>query len=596
MSKPAWKLGCVVLGWATLVACNPQDSGTTSTVSPTVPSSCSAKGPSSTALTSRSFATSLVKPASHIPAVVGKYSDLGKMSEDANLSVTIALQLSNEDELDAELQDMYTVGSPNYHKFISPDEFRRRFAPSAEQVADVQSYLESRGISNVAVNQNGYFVRAQGSVQNINSAFQTEVHQYMDGKGGVYYSPSQEPTFPSELSIRAIHGLQNVTHWKSHSAKMSESPLRAGSGPNGGLSPSDVRTAYQLPTQATGSGETLAVFELDGYAPSDISGYAKQFKMSAVPLSNVYVDGVDGVAGSGADEVTLDIELMMAVAPGASRIMVYEGPNSSQGILDTYSKIANDNTARQVSTSWGAPEAENTSSFLQSENTIFKQMAAQGQTIYAAAGDSGAYDNGTTLSVDDPSSQPYVVGVGGTKLFTTANGAYDHESVWNEDGKPADGAGGGGLSTIWARPSYQTGFANSQNGASSTMRNVPDVALDADPSTGYAIYVGGQWGTFGGTSCAAPIWAAFTALVNQQRLSAGLDPLGFPNPTFYQLAQSTRYVTDFNDVRDGSTNLYYPAVVGYDEANGLGSMQGNALYQDLIQDSLNLTKVPLNGC
>lgn len=341
------------------------------------------------------------------------------------------------------------------------------------------------------------------------------------------------------------------------------------------LAPSGIQKAYSLPSNLNGSGQTLALFELDGFTVSDITGYESAFNLPNVPLNVVLVDGFNGQPGSGAVEVTLDIQLMVALASGVSQIIVYEGPNSGSGVIDTYNRIATDNLAKSISTSWGLPEDESSGSMIQSEGVIFKQMVAQGQAIYAASGDSGAYDDGVNLGVDDPASQPFVVGVGGTHLNLDANGNYVNETTWSYGNGPGEG-GGGGISSIWSIPSWQQGVANANNLASTTMRNVPDVSLDADPYTGYYIYYGGQWGLVGGTSCAAPLWAAFTALVNQQRAINGSGTLGFPNPLLYQAGASPSYQSLFHDITIG-TNGYYPAVAGYDLATGFGSYIASSL-------------------
>lgn len=403
-----------------------------------------------------------------------------------------------------------------------------------------------------------------------------------------------------------MHGLHNFSHWHTHSIKLKDGAIqKTGSGPAGGLSPTDIRTAYNVPTAVDGTGQTLGLFELDGYAMSDITAYEQQFSLPNVTLQNVLIDNASGTAGANSGEVTLDLELQMAIAPGISKIMVYEGPNSSQGMLDIFSKIANDNLAKSVSTSWGATEDSTDSSFSQTENTILKQMAAQGQSMFAATGDSGADDNGSSLSVDDPASQPYIVGVGGTKLSTNADGSYSKETAWGNDTQsPNSGlsGGGGGISAIWSQPTWQNGLATSQNLASATMRNVPDVSFDAAIETGYAIYDSGQWGEWGGTSCASPIWAAFTALVNQQRAANGLATVGFANPMLYQLGRSSRYNQDFHDINDGSTNGYYPTETGYDDATGWGSFNGQNLFEDMSQDNSPTGSVPTtastnsNGC
>lgn len=504
-------------------------------------------------------------------------SDLGKVEDTQDVPITIALQLNHQDQLEKDIAEMYRPGSPQYHQFVKPEEFRAKYGPTQSQIDQVNQYLQQKGLRSIHVDANGLLVHAVGKASDVSSAFQTELHHYQDANGRTFFANSYEIQIPEGLAIQGVHGLHNYAVAHNHLKAAKSQTNHGGSGPGGAYSPSDIRTAYQIPSSLDGSGQTLAVFELDGYNSSNIQAYQQQFGLPNVPLQNVLVDGASGSAAGGEDEVELDIELMMAVAPKASKIVVYEGPNSDQGTLDTYSKIASDNIAQSISTSWGNSEDSVTSSFMQSENTVFEQMAAQGQTIYSAAGDTGADDNGSSLSVDDPSAQPYVVAVGGTSLSTGSGGAYASESTWND----GSGAGGGGISTVWSVPSWQQGLSVTQNKGSTTMRMIPDVSLNSDINEGYAIYAGGTWGTWGGTSAAAPIWAAFNALVNQQRAANGLGPVGYVTPTIYSIGKGSSYANDFNDIADNSTNGYYPAVSGYDLATGWGSFKATSLLKDL---------------
>ena len=321
----------------------------------------------------------------------------------------------------------------------------------------------------------------------------------------------------------------------------------------------------------------MAVFELDGYSSSDISAYETRFGLSTVPLQNVLIDGFNGVpnfsSNGGADEVTLDIELVTAFAPGSSNIYVYEAPNTTQAWIDEWTQIASDNKAKVISCSWGEPEVD--SPTLSFDNTIFQQMAAQGQAVFVAAGDNGAFDaGGRTLGVDEPGSQPYVTAVGISKLTTNSSGAYSSET--------ASVYGGGGVSAFWTIPSYQATLAAQAVKAatvSTTMRNMPDVVLTADASTAYAFYINGAWYGYYGSSISAPIWASFMSLVNQGLGASG--PIGSVNSALYQLAQSSSYANDFHDLSTGN-NGYYPAEAGFDDATGLGSFNGLNLYNDLI--------------
>ena len=533
----------------------------------------------------------------HIPAAVVSAEPVAALSEAQPVALALALPLHHQLELDDLLRGLYDPADPRCGQFLTSEQFAARYSPTPAEYARVIAYAKAMGLTVTGTHANRTVLDVSAPAGQIEKAFGLHLLQYRSfADGRVFYAPDAEPQVPSSLGglVSGVVGLSSASRWQPHLREKAFSAVssaldpyaaghQTGSGPGGGLTPSDIKTAYNLNSvPQTGSGQTLGLFELDGYTTSDITAYETKYGLPAVPLQNVLVDGYSGAAGSGAGEVTLDIELQLALAPGASRVLVYEAPNSDAGVVDTYTKIAADNAAKQTSTSWGLAENSTSASTRASENTAFQQMAAQGQSIYAAAGDSGANDNGTSLSVDDPASQPYMTGVGGTALTTaSAGGAYQSETTWNR-GSTANGAGGGGISTIWPIPSYQSGIAGSAaSKGSTTKRNVPDVSLDADPNTGYSIYFNGSWTIYGGTSCAAPLWAAFTALVNQKRAATGSGLLGFANKPLYALATTGSYVKDFHDIADGSTNLFYPAVTGYDDATGLGTFNGANLLADL---------------
>jgi hypothetical protein len=291
----------------------------------------------------------------------------------------------------------------------------------------------------------------------------------------------------------------------------------------------------------------------------------------------------------------LDIEQATALAPGAN-FDVYQGPNNSSGPLDTYTQIADDDTATIISTSWGTCEGD-PSGDPSAEQPIFEQMSAEGQTVVSAAGDSGSSDcNGITnnnLAVDDPASQPYVTGVGGLTIndINPLN-----QTVWFTPGAAGvAGAGGGGVSVLWTRPTWQVAPGITAN---DTMRLVPDLSALADPGTGFIQYFTGTssgpchkncaagWNAIGGTSVGAPLVSALVAVSAQ---ACDLPRLGFIDPRLYAMAS-----TGFVDVTTGSNDLYnvggYSAGPGYDEASGLGSPDGAAFFAGLCPPKFDLAE------
>jgi kumamolisin len=530
---------------------------------------------------------SFVRLSGHMPTqAMSSATMVERLEGEKNIPLTFVLPLRNKAVLEELIRQIHDPSNEeHYGQYITPEEFVERFAPTQEDYDQVMGHAKNLGLTVTKTHANRTLLNVEGSAKSIENGFELSLHHYQKPDGRSFYAPDQEPKLPHSIAsvIHCVVGLDNHAKWRTYNQRKQivakDDPSGYPSGPGGGYAPQDLLVAYNLTNVAEkGSGQIVALLELGEYLDSDIAEYASYFNLPAPQLKNV---AVNGGSQDGIDvEVTLDIELALALAP-ESQIYVYEGPNTDQGILNTYNQIASDNLAKQISTSWGLGEALVNQQQLQAENAIFMQMAAQGQTVYAAAGDSGAYDayketHMRKLMVDDPASQPYVIGVGGTRLIVDAmSGAYVSETVWN-DGL-AQGAGGGGVSTIWPLPSWQTKVPTVY---SKTNRNVPDVALNADPETGYAVFYNGEWTTVGGTSCAAPIWAAFNACVNQARVAQSKAVLGFANPLFYTIGLGTSYNTDFHDIKMGN-NLHYPSKQGYDNASGWGSFNGANLFSDL---------------
>lgn len=556
-------------------------------------------------LSSRATADT-VRLAGHIPPVVRSSERVGRIAPTEPISLVFVLPFRNQAGLEDLIRRLYDPSDPAYGRYLSTREFIARFSPTQADYSAVAAFARAHGLTVTRTNRSRNLLEVTGPAGVVEAAFGVHLLTFKAPDGYQFHAPDAEPVFPAEIASRVmgIAGLSSAAVWHTHlnnNVLTLQAPLpqQIGTGPSGGLAPKDIWTAYNLkpyppadPTDTSGygKGQVLGLFELDVYTPSDILLYEQEFGLPQLIPTNMVVSPVTPTGG--ATEVTLDIELQLAIAPLASQILVYLGANMNTDVVQQYQQIANDNLAKQISTSWGSAEINQDSATLNGENNAFMQMAAQGQTIYAASGDSGAYDGSSTLNggnttellVDDPASQPFMCGTGGTTLSVVKPGVDEHylsEKTW---GIPSSAqGGGGGSSRIWPIPSYQVGVVSAASLGSQTMRNVPDVAFNADTNTGYDIVFGGtdKLLIFGGTSCCAPIWAGFTARVNELRAANGLPLLGFANPPIYAVCKSASYGSDFHDIADGSTNLYFPAVTGYDCATGWGSFSGQNLLADL---------------
>ena len=509
---------------------------------------------------------------------------LSAADEQETVHFALSLPLRNPDELDNLLQDLYTPGSAHYHQFLTPDEFDQRFAPTQAQYDALKQAALQLGLRVDAEQTGRQLLDVSAPSAAVRNLFRTQMEWRQANDSSRYLAPREETSVPFQLL--ALNG--DVVGLNAHPFEGHFSGYRgawaphAGGGAGGSYQPADIRNAYNVNGIQNG-GQTVALYELSSANYADATTYAHEFGLKNPTITNVNVNGGSS-SKSGAVEVILDIEMVMAIS-NPSAVMVYTGPNSTAGALDTWSKIASDDTVNQVSTSWGLAEQYVGSSGLQAEANLFTKMAAEGMAVFAAAGDAGANDNGSSLSVDDPASQPDVTGVGGTTLTTTSSAGYSSETVWHTSSKEGSG---GGISSFWPTPSYQKSMSvNAASGQfSTTMRNVPDVALNADPATGYLIYESssGGWGIVGGTSAAAPLWAGFWSLVGKGMATAGKNPAraGFANPLLYAIGKnSTEHARDFHDVTAGN-NGHYNAVAGYDTASGWGSFNAGSLYADLL--------------
>ena len=516
--------------------------------------------------------------ASCLPRVVAarEAAILGAARPQQQLQLEIQLPLRNQAELTRLLRDLYDPKSPNFHKYLSASAFTERFGPAAADYRKVVAWAKSKGFNVTGTTPNRRLVAVAASVDTVNRAFSVSVNNYRHPtEGRTFYSPDREPTAVGlAVPILQVTGLNNYS-LPHPMLKRGVPAFAAGSGPSGEYLPSDMRAAYYGKGPLTGAGQTIGILSFDGYLASDVQLYYSQTGMSSnVPIKNVLVAGFNGActaAGSTTSstcddgEQVLDIVNSIGMAPGIQQILFYEGSSDTQ-ILN---QMATDNVAKVLSSSWGWNPAD-----AASDDPIFQEFAAQGQTFVTASGDDGAYNSSTYAF---PGVDPYVTEVGGTDLTTTGpGGAWSAETAWSQ-------SGGGNVSGT-AIPSWQqlVGVINSTNLGSTTLRNSPDVAAEANFDNPTVIN-GSLVTGYGGTSFATPRWAGFLALVNQQSVANGHGTVGFVNPALYNLGTSSSYPSAFHDIASGSnpptsgTGSGFNAVPGYDLVTGWGSPAGASL-------------------
>jgi uncharacterized repeat protein (TIGR01451 family) len=516
----------------------------------------------------------------HIPEAAKRLTPIGRENSTDHLQLAIGLPLRNQDELTNLLQQMYDPASTNYHHYLTPEEFTARFGPTEADYQAVVQYARRNGFTVTTTHPNRLVLDVDASVGDIERTLHLEMRRFQHPtEARTFHAPSAEPTVDLAVPILHISGLDNYSlphpNLRLRPAEVENAAPKAGSGPGGAYRGSDFRAAYSV-GPLTGIGQSVALLQFDGYYASDIATYESQAGISAVTLTNVAIDGGVSTPGSGVNEVSLDIEMVVSMAPGVSRIIVYEAPNPSPWV-DLLSHMANDNIAKQIGCSWGGGGPD------PSSEQIFLQFAAEGISFFNATGDSDAF----TGAIPFPSDSTNITQVGGTTLTTTGPGGnYVSETAWNWGLVKGSYVGSsGGVSTTYKIPPWQQGIDMTANLGSTTMRNTPDVAMTGDNV--YVIYGNGTNGAVGGTSCAAPLWAAFTALINQQAAAGGRPPVGFLNPALYAIGKSNpNYANIFHDVTSGnnftaSSPGKFPAVAGYDLCTGWGSPNGANLINAL---------------
>jgi subtilase family serine protease len=602
-------------------------------------------------------AGAVMSPVGTAPGIPPGARVTGPAARSATLRITVALRSADPRGLDRLAAEVSTPGSARFRHFLHPRRIQARFGPPQAATAAVRAWLRSYHLSTSPALGDGLLLPAAGPVARIEAAFRTTIDRVRLADGRTALLNRRAPEVPASLRrwVSAVIGLDNV-----HLPGTDLSPGRV-PGPRACRAARTTRHMYTAAWLAHAYGfhplyrrrdfgqhVTVALFELADYANRDIRAYDRCYRVHPA-LRRVRVNGGTTVtaSGDGTLEVTADIEVVAAMAPRA-RILAYEAPLSGgdQSIVDTYGAIAQQDRAQVVSSSWDGCEPLAGAAVVRVEAQLFQEMALQGQSVMAAAGDSGsegclpdakevpariAY----SLQVGNPASQPFVTAVGGTII--TRYGSPPVQSAWNQTpagmgfpapfngrhgrpGKyPGNLAGSGGISRMWWMPSWQAGFVRPghRSGArcgarhGTGCREVPDVsalaAIGTRGTRGYVIYgtagafKGKGWLTVGGTSLATPLWAALTALADQQ---AAAHRLGLLSPSLYRIARhDPRALTDVvagnNDYlaahgrhahhacRSGGRRRRpcYPATRGYDISTGLGSPQAGYLVTDLLRES-----------
>jgi len=501
----------------------------------------------------------------------GQAASLGRLPAAQLLRLVVTLPLRHQPELESFLEELYDPSSPSYRHFLTVEEFSARFGPGQEDYDAVIHFAEANGLTVVGTSRNRLNVDLMGSVANIEKAFHVTLGLYQHPvENRTFYGPDREPTADLSVPLWHVTGLDNysiprplVRHIADARPK---SNATTGSGPGAAFLGSDMRAAY-YGGSLTGSGQSLGLLEYYGTDLVDLNTYYSNVgQTNNVPVTLLSTDGTSTscVYPSCDDtEQTLDMTQALGMAPGMSSLVMYVG-SSDAAIFNAMATASPLNA--QLSSSWTWTPADPGT-----DNPYFQEFAAQGQNLFQAAGDSGAWTSSSSIY---PADDAFLTSVGGTDLTTqSAGGPWASETAWVD--------GGGGISPdSYAIPSWQTATASGCSACSKTLRNGPDVSANAN----FTFYVcadqsGCTSNNYGGTSFAAPMWAGYLALVNQQAVANGQPTLGFINPSLYTIGLGSSYTTDFHDITSGSNG--YSATTGYDLATGWGSPNGSGLLNAL---------------
>lgn len=526
-----------------------------------------------------------------LPIGLTNQTPSGRLDPASRINLALTLPLQNQSGLTNLLREIYRSGSPSFRHYLAADEFARQFGPSEKDYQAVLNFAAAHGLKVTATHRNRTIVDVTGTVAEVESALHVHMRTYRHPtENRAFYAPDAVPSVDLDTPLLGISGLNNYTLPRPNIRPASgfAQPL-SGSGSGGSFFGPDFRAAYAPGVALNGNGQAVGLFELDGYYTSDITNYEGMAGWTNVPLQNILIDGFSGTPSGGAItlEVSLDIEMAIAMAPGLSNVLVYEGnlnvPTFGNDVLN---RMATDNAARQLSSSYNFDTDAAT-------DQIFQQFAAQGQSFFQSSGDSDAYSGPVT----DPSDDPNITVVGGTFLNTSGPaGSWVTETTWNEAG--LNEGTGGGISQVFPIPYWQIGLNLGGNQGSSTMRNLPDVACVAE---NILVIGNGSSSVHGGTSFSAPLWAGFMALVNQQAALNNQPAVGFANPILYAIGRSTNYNSCFHDITSGnntnsSSPLKFFAVPGYDLCTGWGTPAGSNLIAALLAPADALSIQPSAGC
>ncbi|MGA3350265.1 MAG: protease pro-enzyme activation domain-containing protein, partial [Candidatus Sulfotelmatobacter sp.] len=515
----------------------------------------------------------------------GEAKSVGRLPANQSMRLVLVLPLRNQAELEDFLRDLYDPYSPVYRHFLTVEQFTERFGPTQADYDTLTRFAEANGLTVVKTSRNRLNLDVTGSVANIEKSLNVHMGVYQHPtENRTFFAPDREPTPNVGIQLWHVSGLDNFSTPHRMLTKRNPSTPSAidnattGSCPQKSFCGSDMRAAYYGSGSLTGAGQSLGLFELLGTDLADLTTYYKNANQTNnVPIT---LDSVDGqstscTANAGCDdtEQTLDMTQAIGMAPGMSSLVMYIGKGglSGQTVDDAgiFNAMATASPLNaQLSSSWAwRPADPNT------DNPYFLEFAAQGQNLFDAAGDSGRWTASTEFVW--PADSVYVVSVGGTDLTTNgAAGPWATETAWAD--------GGGGISPDkYPIPSWQVTAAAGCADCSQTIRNGPDVSANAN----YTFYVCADQTTctanlYGGTSFAAPMWAGYLALANQQAVQNGQPTLGFINPALYTIGLGSSYDADFHDITSGSNG--WPATVGYDLATGWGSPNGSGLINSLV--------------